>query len=271
METSYEEIYMSLTENEVNRAAHALLEATKKNEPIDPLFDSYGASSLLDGYRIQRTMVASWTAEGRRIVGKKVGLTNKEAQKNFGAREPALGHLFDDMLVNTDEGIQISRLYKPRVEGELAIVLKRELAGPGITPLNVVRAAAGVTAALEIMDTRIIDWNVRVEDLVADNCAGAAFVLGGNLVPLEELDPRYVGFVMEKNGQLASTGAGANVLGSPLESVAWLANKLAQMDMSLKADEIILTGAAAPPVPVEAGNCIHLTVDRVGQVGCYFK
>jgi len=174
---------MPLTENDINRAARNLLEATRKNEPIDPLLGSYSAMSVRDGYSIQCAMVESWTAEGRRIVGKKVGLTNKGAQKNFGATEPVLGHLFDDMRVGIDEGIRISRLYQPRVEGELAIVLGKHLAGPGITPLDVVRAAAGVTAALEIMDTRIIDWNVRVEDLVADNCAGAAFVLGGNLVP----------------------------------------------------------------------------------------
>ena len=262
---------MSLTENEINGAARNLLEATKHNRPMVPLLGNYEEISIQDGYHIQRTMVASWTAEGRRIVGKKVGLTNKEAQKNFGATEPVLGHLFDDMLVKTDEGIEISRLYQPRVEGELAIVLEKDLAGPGITPLDVVRAAAGVMAALEIMDTRIIDWNVKVEDLVADNCAGAAFALGGKLVPLKDFDPRYVGFVLEKNGQLVSTATGANVLGSPLESAAWLANKLAQMDMTLKAGEIILTGAVAPPVPVDAGDFVHLTVDRIGPVGCYFK
>jgi len=260
-----------MTKNEIDRAARNLLEATEKNVPIDPVIKTHGAITVQDGYRIQHTMVEKCTADGRRIVGKKVGLTNKGAQKNFGATEPALGHLFEDMMVKIDEGIQISRLYQPRVEGELAIVLEKDLAGPGITALDVVRATAGVTAALEIMDTRIIDWNVKVQDLVADNCSGAAFAIGGLLVPLKDFDPRYIGFVMEKNGQLVSTGTGVNVLGSPLESAAWLANKLAQLGMTLKAGEIILTGAAAPPVPVEAGDSIHLTIDRVGQLGCYFK
>ena len=261
---------MSLTENDINRVVLNLLEATKKNEPINSLSGSLSEICIEDGYRIQRTMVESWTAKGRRIVGKKVGLTNKGAQKNFGATEPVLGHLFDDMLVNMDEGIQASQLYQPRVEGELAIVLEQDLAGPGITPLDVVRACVGITAALEIMDTRIIDWNIKVGELVADNCAGAAFVLGGGPLPLQDLDLRYAGFVMKKNGRLAGTGTGANVLGSPLDSAAWLVNKLAQMGMSLKAGEIILTGSAVPPVPVEVGDFIQLTIDRVGKVGCHF-
>jgi 2-keto-4-pentenoate hydratase len=260
-----------MTKNEIGRAARSLLEATEKNKPIEPLTKTHGEMTVRDGYRIQQTMVEKWTADGRSVVGRKVGLTNLGAQKNFGASEAALGHLFDHMRVKRDEGIEISRLYQPRVEGELAFILEKDLSGPGITPLDVLKATAGVTASLEIMDTRIIDWNVKVQDLVADNCSAAAFAVGGYLVPLKGFDPRHIGFLLEKNGQLVSTATGANVLGSPLESVAWLANKLAQMEMRLRAGEIILTGAAAPPVPVSAGDSVHLTIDRVGQVGCFFK
>lgn len=127
-----------------------------------------------------------------------------------------------------------------------------------------------VAQALEIIDSRIRDWKIKIQDTVADNASSGAFVLGSRLVPLTGLDLRCVGLVMTKNGQLAATGAGAAVLGNPVQSVAWLANKMGEYQISLKAGEVVLSGAAAAAVPVQSGDSIHLTVDRIGDVGCFF-
>jgi 2-keto-4-pentenoate hydratase len=223
-----------------------------------------------EAYRIQLITVEAQLSEGRKVVGKKIGLTSPAMQQMFNVNEPDYGHLFDNMLAYQGAEVSASRLLQPRIEGEIAFVMERDLMGPGVTPADVIRSTAGVTAALEIIDSRIRDWKIKIQDTVADNASSGAFVLGSKLVPLTDLDLRCVGFVMTKNGQLAATGAGAAVLGSPVQSVAWLANKMGEYEISLKAGEVILSGAAAAAVPVQAGDSIHLTVDRIGDVACFF-
>lgn len=261
---------MALSKAKLRQAAEALREAAEKAAPIEPLTKTHPAITVEEAYQIQLLTVEQALAVGRRVVGKKIGLTSPAMQEMFGVAEPDYGHLFDDMLVYQGQGCDSARLLQPRVEGEIAFVLERDLQGPGVTPTEVLRATAGVTAALEIIDSRIKDWQIKIQDTVADNASGAALVLGARLVPPAGLDLRQVGFVMTKNGRLAGTGAGAAVLGSPAQSVAWLANKLGAYDISLRAGEIILSGAASAAVPVQAGDSIHLHVDRVGEVGCLF-
>ncbi len=256
---------------QAQEAARGLMAAALEVRPLEPLRLTFPDATLADAYSVQMILVEAYTAQGRKPVGKKVGLTNQAGQDAFGAAEPALGHLFADMAVPHGGGGDSARFYLPRVEGELAFVLGCDLAGPGVTALDVLRATEGVMPAIEIMDTRITDWQVKVIDLVADNCSAAAYVLGSELVPLTGFDPARLGFVMLKNGRVASTGAGANVLGSPLQSMVWLANKLGELGLSLRAGEVVLTGAAAPPLPVGKGDVIQLAVDRVGEVGCYFE
>ncbi len=225
--------------------------------------------TLEEAYRVQAILVETWSNQGRRVVGKKVGLTNAAGMEKFGAHEPALGHLFSDMLVDPAAGLDATSLYKPMIEGELAFVFKKDLTGPGVTTLDVLRATEGVMSSVEIMDTRIVDWQINVLDLVADNCSARAFALGSELVQIRGFDPANLGFVMRKNGQVVSTGTGANVLGSPLTAVAWLANKLGQMGNAIKGGEVVLTGAATPPVAVAAGDVVQLSVDRIGEVKFY--
>jgi 2-keto-4-pentenoate hydratase len=261
---------MALNETTLSEVAQKLMTSTKDLTPIDPLTGTYPDITLDEAYRIQLITVEKGLAEGRKVVGKKIGLTSPAMQQMFNVNEPDYGHLFNDMLVSEGEGVATSRLLQPRIEGEIAFILERDLSGPGVTPVDVAQATAGVSAALEIIDSRIRDWKIKIQDTVADNASSGAFVLGSKMVPLAGLDLRYVGFVMTKNGKLASTGAGAAVLGSPLQSVAWLANKLSEYGVSLKAGEIILSGAAAAAVSVEAGDSIRVTVDRLGDVGCFF-
>lgn len=262
---------MALSEKELSEASEKLVTASRDLKPIDPFTEVYPEITTEEAYRIQGITVDTRLAEGRKVVGKKIGLTSPAIQQMLNVYEPDYGHLLDDMLVYQGEGLSTSRLLQPRIEGEIAFVLDRNLSGPGVTPADVIRATAGVTAALEIIDSRIRDWKIKIQDTVADNASSAAFVLGSNLVPLARLDLRCVGFVMTRNGQLAATGAGAAVLGNPVQSVAWLANKMGEYGISLKAGEIILSGAAAAAVPVKAGDSVHLIVDRLGDVGCFFE
>ncbi len=258
---------MALDASQIEQASRELRAAWEQGTSLGPLEERYPGLSPDDAYAIQLDGVRHWTGQGRVPVGYKVGLTNRAGQEAFGIDEPALGHLFADMRLTSGDELDLGELYQPKVEGELAFVLARDLAGPG-DPQDVIGATLGVTAALEIMDTRYTDWRVKAPGLIADNCSGARFVLGSQLTSLVGLDTRHVGFVMLKNGQVAGTGAGANVMGDPLESMAWLANKLASLGRSLKAGHVVLSGASVPPVPVEAGDVIHLNVDRVGQVFC---
>jgi 2-oxopent-4-enoate hydratase len=204
------------------------------------------------------------------MVGKKIGLTSLAMQQMVNVSEPDYGYILDNMIIYQGEGLSASQFLQPRIEGEIAFIMEQDLMGPGITIGDVMRATAGVTAALEIIDSRIRDWKIKIQDTVADNASCGGIVLGSKMVPLTGLDLRYVGFVMTKNGRLASTAAGAAVLDNPVQSVAWLANKLGEYEIPLKAGEIILSGAAAAALPVQRGDTIHLTVDRISDVGCCF-
>ena len=261
---------MSLTQEQIARAAEQLAQAAASRKPIPALTDSLPGLSLEDAYQIQLRNVERTVAQGARVVGKKIGLTSPAMQTMFKVNEPDYGHLFDSMLVYQGEAMPMARLLQPRIEGEIAFVMERDLKGPGVTPAEVARATAGVMPALEIIDSRIADWKIKIQDTVADNASFGAFVLGAQLTPLAGLDLRRVGYVLTKNGQLAGTAAGAAVMGSPVQSVAWLVNKLGEMGVAVRAGEIILSGAAPAAVVVAAGNSIHLVVDRLGEVSCRF-
>jgi 2-keto-4-pentenoate hydratase len=262
---------MALSDRVLKDIARRLLTASRDLQPIDPLTETYLEITTEEAYRIQGMTVESRVAEARKVVGKKIGLTSPAIQQMLNVYEPDYGHLLDDMLVYQGQAVHASRLLQPRIEGEIAFILDRDLKGPGITPADVIRSTAGVSAALEIIDSRIRDWKIKIQDTVADNASSAAFVLGSKMVPITGLDLRSVGFVMSKNGQLAATGAGASVLGNPVQSVAWLANKMGEYGIVLETGEIILSGAAAAAVPVKAGDAIHLIVDRVGEAACFFS
>ncbi|MEW6136856.1 MAG: fumarylacetoacetate hydrolase family protein [Thermodesulfobacteriota bacterium] len=261
---------MTFSDIEIAEAAQALFAAGESRNPVDPLSDTYPHMTIEDAYRVQMYNVNRRVDQGRIVIGKKIGLTSRAMQQMCNVSEPDYGHLLDDMLVNQGDPIAVSTLLQPRVEGEIAFVLDRDLRGPGITPTEVIRATAGVVAALEIIDSRVRDWRIKIQDTVADNASSAAFVVGSRMVSPMSLDMRHVGFVLSLNGSVAATAAGAAVLGSPAQSVAWLANKMGEFGISLRAGEIVLSGAAAAAVPISAGDSVSLTVDRIGDVWCRF-
>ncbi len=261
---------MTLTTEQLSGVSESLLNAAENKQPIAPPTEIYPQLDMENAYKIQLDVVSHRVAGGARIVGKKIGLTSPAMQKMLGVDEPDYGHLLDDMSVFQGEGMAMGLFIQPRIEGEIAFVLEKDLSGPGLTRAEVASAVAGAMPALEIIDSRIADWNIKIQDTIADNASSSHFVLGSSMISISKIDLRYVGYVLVKNGLLAGTGAGADVLGDPLQSVTWLANKMGEFGIGLKAGEIILSGAASAALPIQAGDSIQLNVDRVGQVGCCF-
>jgi 2-keto-4-pentenoate hydratase len=256
---------------DIKAVAIDLYNAEKGTAPVDPITEKYPEITIEQAYEIQlKGVEMRRVQDARRIVGKKIGLTSIAMQKLLGVNEPDYGHLLDNMLVM--EGVPIPRceLLLPKVEGEIAFVLKSTLKGPGVTIADVLRATEGVMASIEIVDSRVRDWKIKLPDTIADNASSARFVLGSRLVPVKNLDLRLVGMVFEKNGEIMNTGAGAAVWGHPAASVAWLANRLAAFDISLEEGEIILSGAVTAAVDAQAGDLFHIAFHDLGTVGVRF-
>ena len=258
-----------MEDSKLNEIAERLNSAERERKAIDPPAAQNGLSAA-DAYRIQMINVERRVAAGRRIVGRKVGLTSIAMQKMFGVNEPDFGHLFDDMVLSSGDECRVSALMLPRVEPEIAFVLSRELRGPGITRANVIAATEYVTPALEIIDTRLRDWKITLADTIADNASSARVVLGETKTPVSKYDLASVAMKLEKNGIAVEEGVGAAVLGHPAEPVAWLANKLAEFGQTLPAGSIIIPGALCRAVEVVAGDSITARYDRLGSVNVRF-
>jgi 2-keto-4-pentenoate hydratase len=226
--------------------------------------------TLADAYRIQMINVDRRVAGGRRIVGRKIGLTSVAMQKMLGVSEPDFGHLFDDMLLPSDGECRVETLMLPRVEPEIAFVLARELRGPGVTRQDVLLAADYVTPALEIIDTRIRDWKITLADTIADNASSARVVLGDRKTKPSTLDLAAVAMTLQKNGAVVEQGVGSAVLGHPAEPVAWLANKLAEFGQTLAAGSLIIPGALCRAVDVGTGDSVIANFEGLGSVTVRF-
>lgn len=237
---------------------------------IEPLTSRHLEIGVEDAYRIQQRMVGHRLDAGARVVGKKIGVTSQAVMDMLGVYQPDFGYLLSDMVVAPGEAVSMSRLVQPKAEGEIAFVLKKDLRGPGVTVSEVLAATEAVTVCFEIVDSRIRDWKIKIQDTVADNASCGVFVLGDRLVDPRGLDLRTCGMVFEKNGELLNTGAGAAALGHPANAVAWLANALGALGGSLAAGEIILSGALAAMTPVTAGDSLHVSIGGIGACGVRF-
>ncbi|NME97813.1 2-keto-4-pentenoate hydratase [Aneurinibacillus aneurinilyticus] len=252
-------------------AVQRLMEAEKTKVPIRPLTEVYPGISVEDAYRIQLAAVERKTMNGARVVGKKIGLTSKAMQDMFNVTQPDYGHLLDSMMHVDGEVIDIGAFLQPKLEVEIAFILKEDIKGPGISSLDVINATDYVVPAFEIIDSRIQDWKIAFEDTVADNGSSACAVLGGIPTPLEGLDLHHIGMVMSKNGRQMDTAAGAAVMGNPIRAVAWLANAIGEYGIALRAGEVILSGAFTAAVPVEAGDTFTAEFAHIGFVAVSFS
>jgi len=259
-----------MDENRMKILAEMLLTAEKNRKPILPLTESDPGITVDEAYRIQLQVIEMKKSSGQVVVGKKIGITSRAMQAMLGVNEPDYGHILDGMVVMEGEQIRAADLIQPRIEGELAFILKEDLKGPGVTLADVIRCSEGVIPALEIIDSRIADWKIKLPDTVADNASSARIVLGGKITPILGLDLRTVGMVLEKNGEVVATAAGAAVLGNPAQAVAWLANKLAVYGIMLRQGEVILSGSLTAAVPVNAGDFIRADFGLLGDVKIKF-
>lgn len=250
----------------VGECGDQLFAAFENAEVVEPLTDRYPDITIENAYDIQQRFIKRRLERGEKIIGKKIGVTSQAVMDMLGVNQPDFGQLTDRMVVNQGESIAMSGLIQPKAEGEIAFVLKRDLSGPGVTVADVLSATEGVMACFEIVDSRIRDWKIRIQDTVADNASCGVFVLGDRLVDHRDLDLFTTGMVLEKNGRIVGTGAGAATMGSPAIAVAWLANTLGELGMSLKAGEAILSGALSAMVPVTAGDNLRMTLAGIG--GC---
>ena len=252
--------------------AEALYTARLRREAIAPLTTTAPSMDLLDAYKIsEMNLRRRMSEENTKLIGKKIGLTSREVQKQLGVDQPDFGYLVGNMNVALGEAVAMGSLLQPRVEGEVAFVLKRDLAGPGLTAAQLIKATDFVLPCIEIIDSRVKDWKIKVQDTVADNASSAAFVLGTQPRRLGEHDLRMAGMLLRKNGEVESTGMGMACLDHPLNALLWLANTLGQYGEKLKAGEVILTGAYGPVVPVGAGDFVEVEIQGLGAVYCRFK
>jgi 2-keto-4-pentenoate hydratase len=251
--------------------ADELWEADRAAKPVPPLTDRHADLAIEDAYAIQTINIERRTAAGERVIGRKVGLTSKPMQQLLGVDEPDFGVLTDEMLVEDGDLIDLSRLVQPRVEAELAFVMSRDLAGPGISAAVALDAIAGVLPAVEVVDSRVADWKIKLVDTVADNASSGLFVIGGRMRPVADLDLRLLGVAISRNGELLDTGAGAAILGNPARCVAWLANTLGSLGEGLRAGDIVLPGAVHKMVPVQPGDVFRAEYAHLGAVTVRFS
>jgi 2-keto-4-pentenoate hydratase len=249
--------------------ARALFEALESGTPIAPIRDSID-NSIETAYAIQKELVDLRVKRGEKIVGKKIGLTSPAVQKQLGVDQPDYGVLFDSMDLSAVSTVDTSLLMQPKVEGELTFVLGEDLRGE-ITMEKLKAAIVEVRSSIEIVGSRVKDWDIRISDTIADNASGSHFVLGQQARSLSEVSTAEVGMRLYKNGSLESEGSGAACMGDPLNAALWLAQTMASHGSPLLKGEVLLSGALGPMVAVEAGDQFILEIDGFDSIPLNFS
>jgi 2-keto-4-pentenoate hydratase len=246
--------------------ARALYDARRTRVPIPPFTDDDPTLGMADGYAIQRELIELLLADGDRIVGHKVGLTSKPMQKMVGVDSPDYGPVLASTIYRDGDTIPASRFIAPKIEAEIVFVIGERLEGPGVTVTQAHAAIAGAVAAMEIVDSRIADWRIKLADTVADLASNGAMATSSRIVPITDIDTRLIGMTLTRNGELIDTGAGAAALGDPVAVVAWLANVLGGDGVALEPGHLIMTGALHAAVPMTPGDVFRAEFDRLGPI-----
>lgn len=255
----------------VEQAADRLATAASSGVPCAPVRDLIGDQDQDAAYQVQALLTDRRTAAGERIVGRKIGLTSRAVQTQLGVDSPDFGTLFGPMAYVDREPIPLARFLQPRVEAEVAFVLGHDIDRPDATVADVVRATDHVLAAIEVVDSRVAGWDIRIADTIADNASSGAFVLGTAPRRLADVDLVGAGMVMEQRGDVVSSGAGVACLGSPVAAVVWLARALGRLGQPLRAGDVILSGALGPVVPVNAPGAFRARISGLGELTAVFE
>jgi len=238
-----------LDKKKIEQFGDALYDAMITRETIDPLTEQAPGIQVEDAYQISLRMLERRTAAGEHVIGKKIGVTSKAVMDMLEVYQPDFGFLTDRMMFSTGA----------------------EVPGPGVTNADVLAATDFVMPCFEIVDSRIRDWKIKIQDTISDNASCGVVVMGDRVVKPTDVDLSTCGMVVELNGEIISTGAGAAALGSPVNSVTWLANTLGSFGIELEAGEVILSGSLVPLQPVKAGDNMHLAIGGIGQCSVRFN
>ncbi|MFI6463301.1 2-keto-4-pentenoate hydratase [Streptomyces sp. NPDC050538] len=255
----------------VAEAVVRLTRAARDRQPCAPVRDLLGASDISLAYAVQQRVVADRIAAGARVVGRKIGLTSEAVQRQVGVDRPDFGVLLADMDVSALPAVPSERLLQPRVEAEIAFVLATDLDGDGLDIERVRSAVAYAVAALEIVDSRVAEWDIAITDTVADNASSGLFVLGADQVELKAFEPRDVTMRLYADGKLASAGDGTACLGDPLAALLWLARTAREFGDPLRAGQVVLSGALGPLVPTPPGTTVRAELTGLGTVSATFS
>jgi len=261
---------MALSPQKIRQLAERLRKAEETGVATDPVRDQLPAGDLASAYAIQKANTQYWVRKGRRVVGCKIGLTAKSVQKQLGVDQPDYGMIFADRVMCDGEEVPLGRVMQPKVEAEVALVLEKDLKNKDISISELISAVAYAVAAIEIVGSRIANWNIKIQDTIADNASGGLIVLGNEPKKLEGLDLRLCGMVMERRGEQVSLGAGVACLGNPLNAALWLARTMVQVDAPLKAGDVIMTGALGPMAAVAPGDVFEVRISGLGSVRTAF-
>lgn len=256
--------------DQIHRLGDELFAALQSCKTVPPLTSRHVDLSIEDAYHIQQRVVQRRIESGEIVVGKKIGVTSKAVMDMLGVFQPDFGYLLSGMVYGEGQTIPLDTLIQPKAEGEIAFILKKDLTGPGITNADVLAATECVMPCFEIVDSRIENWKIKIQDTVADNASCGVFVLGDRAVSPRSVDLSTCGMVLEKNGEVIGTGAGAAALGTPVNAVAWLANTLGRLGIGLKAGEVILSGALAAMAPIAKGDAFRVSIGGIGSCSVRF-
>jgi len=261
---------MSVSAETIQQLAARLRKAAETGVATQPIRDEIPAGDLVSAYAIQQANTEAWVKQGRRLIGRKIGLTSKSVQKQLGVDQPDFGMLFADMACADGEEVALSRVMQPKVEAEIALVLGRDINQADINMADMISAVDYALPAIEIVGSRVENWNIKITDTIADNASSGLFVLGSEPRKLDGLDLRLCGMVMERRGDQISVGAGVACLGNPLIAALWLAQTMVRNGAPLKAGDVLMTGALGPMAAVAPGDVVEVRISGLGSVRTAF-
>lgn len=260
-----------MTDSSITKAAELLRHAYTEGVACEPVRDALDNPSIDTAYAVQQENTEYWMQQGRRLVGCKIGLTSQSVQRQLGVDQPDFGRLFADMAVCDGEAVALDAVLQPKAEAEVALVLEKDIDSEMPTAADLIRATAYALPAIEIVGSRIRNWDISIIDTIADNASSGLFVLGNDPRRLSDLDLKMCGMVMERRGDQVSVGAGLACLGHPINAAVWLARTMVQNGSPLRAGDIILTGALGPMVTVAPGDVLEARISGLGSVRAVFS